>query len=781
MKQLIFFLFSLYCLYPQITGTVIDTETSKPLSGVNITSGELGTASDNEGRFKLIVQPGKEVTFSHIGYSIISTHAFDGMIVKLKASILPGKEIVIRAGLKEESLQRSASSVTVIDALSIKRIDGNHFQDVMESIPNFNAAGGTSRPRYFQIRGIGERSQYFAEGPPNFSVGFVMDDIDLSGMGMAGLLYDLEQIEVFKGPQSTIFGPNALAGLISLRSKEPNQSFTANIRLTGGTDNIQRLNGMVNIPLGETLALRMALESGSGDGFRTNKFLNKTNTNGRNETIVREKLLFVPTENFNTILTFFHAKLDNKYDTWAPDNNEYLFTYTNQQGIDSQETNAFSLRTNLSRKNLNATLIVSQSETDLIHAYDGDWGNDDYWLHPPYNFDPNVTYWNYEFYDRTDRNRKNQTMEGRISYGDVILGYHTKSLEEKDNASGWLYGGDASLAQSKFNFDVSAVFAQMERNISEKIIVLANVRKETNKLKYYGTAMGFDWDVEDYVNLEPVAFEISHNLLGGKLALQYFMRNGINVYGSVSRGYKAGGVNQHPFLVAENRPYDPEFMTNFEIGLRRYTENSTLHFSAFAGKRMDQQVSISSQQTVGDPNSFIFYTANATTGSLSGFELDGTFKLNQTLSISGSLGILNTHVEAFTFESDAGITTTFGNREAAHAPKYTGILAVNYGGENGLFTRVELLGKDKFYFSDSHNEISDLYQLLNGHFGYDFGNWSIKFWGRNILNTRYATRGFYFGLEPIWNEELQDHEYPDKKYVSFGDPVYFGVTVDYNF
>jgi hypothetical protein len=222
-------------------------------------------------------------------------------------------------------------------------------------------------------------------------------------------------------------------------------------------------------------------------------------------------------------------------------------------------------------------------------------------------------------------------------------------------------------------------------------------------------------------------------------------------------------------------------MTNFEIGLRRYTENSTLHFSAFAGKRMDQQVSISSQQTVGDPNSFIFYTANATTGSLSGFELDGTFKLNQTLSISGSLGILNTHVEAFTFESDAGITTTFGNREAAHAPKYTGILAVNYGGENGLFTRVELLGKDKFYFSDSHNEISDLYQLLNGHFGYDFGNWSIKFWGRNILNTRYATRGFYFGLEPIWNEELQDHEYPDKKYVSFGDPVYFGVTVDYNF
>jgi len=775
MKQLIFFLFSLYCLYPQITGTVIDTETSKPLSGVNITSGELGTASDNEGRFKLIVQPGKEVTFSHIGYSIISTHAFNGMIVKLKASILPGKEIIIRAGLKEESLQRSTASVTVIDAISIKRTDGSHFHDVIGSIPNFNAAGGTSRPRYFQIRGIGERSQYFAEGPPNFSVGFVMDDIDLSGMGMAGFLYDLEQIEVFKGPQSTIFGPNALAGLISLRSKEPNQSFTANIRLTGGTNNIQRLNGMVNIPLGETLALRMALESGSGDGFRTNKFLNKTNTNGRNETIVREKLLFVPTENFNTILTFFHAKLDNKYDTWAPDNNKDLFTYTNQKGIDSQATDAFSLRTNYSQNKLNATLIVSQSETDLVHAYDGDWGNDDYWLQPPYYFDPNVTYWNYEFYDSTARNRLNKTIEGRIRYGDIVVGYYVKSLKEKDDANGWLYGGDASSATSQFDFNVSAVYTQIEKKLFNKFVLLATVRKETNSIKYEGKANYYGEP------LDFVSFNMKHNLWGGKFALQYFTNDNLNLYASMSYGYKAGGVNQHPFLASENRPYNPEFMTNFEIGLRRYVEKSTLHLSAFLAKRLDQQVSISSQQQEGDPNSFVFYTSNATTGSLNGLELEGSFQLSSALSFTGSLGLLNTHVDAFAFESDSGVILTLGDRSAAHAPKYSFNIAVDFGQDEGIFARVELSGKDKFYFSESHNEISNPYQLLNGHIGYNFGNWSVKIWGRNILDIRYEIRGFYFGLEPIWNDELQDHEYPAKKYVSYGDPEHFGVTVDYNF
>ncbi len=81
--------------------------------------------------------------------------------------------------------------------------------------------GGTSRPRYFQIRGIGEREQY--EGAPNPSVGFLIDDIDFSGLGMPATLYDLKQIEVLRGPQGTQYGANALAGLIVVRSNDPDR------------------------------------------------------------------------------------------------------------------------------------------------------------------------------------------------------------------------------------------------------------------------------------------------------------------------------------------------------------------------------------------------------------------------------------------------------------------------------------------------------------------------------------------------------------------------------
>ena len=85
-------------------------------------------------------------------------------------------------------------------------------------VPNLNWSGGTSRPRYFQLRGIGELEQY--QGAPNPSVGFLIDDIDFSGVGMPATLFDVEQVEVLRGPQGTRYGANALAGLIKIKTHD---------------------------------------------------------------------------------------------------------------------------------------------------------------------------------------------------------------------------------------------------------------------------------------------------------------------------------------------------------------------------------------------------------------------------------------------------------------------------------------------------------------------------------------------------------------------------------
>ena len=89
-------------------------------------------------------------------------------------------------------------------------------QEITHKVSNLNYAQGTSRPRYYQIRGLGELSQFSGEGAPHFYVGYSIDNIDFSGIGMLGNLFDIKQIEVFKGPQSTLFGQNSMGGQINI-------------------------------------------------------------------------------------------------------------------------------------------------------------------------------------------------------------------------------------------------------------------------------------------------------------------------------------------------------------------------------------------------------------------------------------------------------------------------------------------------------------------------------------------------------------------------------------
>src|SRR5271156_358054 len=133
-------------------------------------------------------------------------------------------EIVVTASLRSTSVADLPQSVTVIDRDALQGAGVQHFEDVLGLVPDLNWASGTSRPRFFQLRGIGEVEQY--QGAPNPSVGFLIDDIDFSGVGMPATLFDTQQIEVLRGPQATVYGANALAGLISVHTADPSADFS---------------------------------------------------------------------------------------------------------------------------------------------------------------------------------------------------------------------------------------------------------------------------------------------------------------------------------------------------------------------------------------------------------------------------------------------------------------------------------------------------------------------------------------------------------------------------
>ena len=193
----------------------------------------------------------------------------------------------------------------------------------------------------------------------------------------------------------------------------------------------------------------------------------------------------------------------------------------------------------------------------------------------------------------------------------------------------------------------------------------------------------------------------------------------------------------------------------------------------FHTMRRRQQVSLSTQQEPGNPNSFLFFIANASSGRNSGIEWEQTYRPVERLNLFGSLAYLNTRVDAYTFETAAGESQTLGDRASAHAPEYSLRGGAHYRTSNGIFGRLEVTSMDEFFFSDSHNQRSEPYQLVNGSLGYERGNWKLNLWGRNLLDERYATRGFYFGLEPP--------KFDTKLYKSYGDPRQFGVTLSARF
>lgn len=695
---------------------------------------------------------------------------------------------VVTGELWESELQKTTASITVLseDALESKGVQ--HFEDVINAIPNLTWTGGTSRPRYIQIRGIGENSQYEGETPDS-SVRFLIDDLDLTGLGSAGNLFDVQQVEVLRGPQAGAFGANAAGGVVKIVTKQPTPYCTGQAEATVGTDDLRAGGVVIGGPLlkndPEQLTFRLSAHKLVQNGFRNNEYLDKEDTNDRDELMTHVKLRWLANEDWAFHGALFYSDIDNGYDEFNLANDADN-TDSDEPGRDEQATLGVSLRSTWTGPDaFTLSSITAFTTTDSLYSYDSDWSN-------PVDKNPNLA-GNYGAFLATERDRDVFSEELRFDSNDQedalgwidrwTLGFYFHMLEE-DTAISYdeVYEGWAEDAyiESTYETETFAAYAQFAHDFTESTRLSIGLRVEhhevnfaTNTINnYYGDLIGGMTRADQ-----------SNTLFGGKLTLDHDLNVDHTLFATTSRGYKAGGANsgafQFPFDPAV---YDDETLYNLEFGLRSSWFDGRLRSSitAFYLQRKDAQF----RDSRGSGGFFRYLTVNGEDAAHYGLETEITWYIDEAWTLYASLGLLETDRDSYdTTASDEDVDDTLDAdddddpliitvdpRALSNAPSYSYRVGLSYDEGSGLFGNVEVAGKDDYYESNSHNQKRDYFGIVNASLGYQWDHWTVTLWAKNLFNEEYTKRIFYF-------DNLDGGV---KRYESLADPRIFGVTANYS-
>jgi len=676
----------------------------------------------------------------------------------------PLDEVVVTATLRSVPLEETPGSVSVLSGATLRDAGQQHFEDVLPLVPNLNWAGDTSRPRYFQIRGVGELQQY--QGAPNPSVGFLIDDIDFSGLGSAATLFDVDHIEVLHGPQGTLYGANALAGLIYVKSADPSDTFGGRAELDVGDYNERSYGAVLTGPVSSLdSAFRLAVQKYTSDGFYHNAYLGRSSTDNRDELTVRGKWLFEPNDAWRVELTVLRAQIDNGYDAFAIDNSRT--TESDHPGVDRQYSTGLSARSTYSGLgSATLTTIATYADTKVNYGFDSDWGNPVLWA--PYTDD---------FTEDQLRHRSTRSLELRLADTPThsahgvswLFGVYAFELRESltDTTAGiYVDPFDAtqntdslSVISSEYRSRNGALYGQLDGNFSERARWSVGLRGERHTSRYNDTTTNLD------APTTANHFGPADNLWGGQASLDYRVAEGQHVYALIARGYKASGFNLSPGLPANQLQFGPESDLNFEVGHKAQMSDGRVRIdtSLFYMMRHNEQLLTSEQLDPNNPNTFVFFTGNAKSGFNYGLESTATWAASKRLELGGSLGLLQSRYHGFVQNG-----VTLPDRALPHAPPWQAAVNATWRDPRGPYARLDVTGMGSFLYDLPPNDTrSSAYGLVNGKLGWDTSRWEAYLWGRNLLNKNYTVRGFFFGDEPP--------DFANKLYVQLGEPRNWGV------
>ncbi|MDQ8035950.1 MAG: TonB-dependent receptor [Pedobacter sp.] len=656
--------------------------------------------------------------------------------------------VVVTAQRRKENLQKVPAAITAISGNKLQDDGvGRAANDVIKYVPNASAAtsGGHTRPRWW-IRGVGTGTQGLDSPSP---IGVYLDDVYISNANATGFpVFDLERVEVLRGPQGTLWGKNTTGGAVNFVSKKPKYDSDGFARIDYGShDNllIEGAGGGTIIP--EKLAARASFHQETRDGAYENA---KTGAEdgGFSDTAGRVQFQANITPDFEALLnvhvrdyqvegntaTVLGRGVGGAYwtngATYIPSTDRYAVSANAQSGTDiSQKGANLNLKWQLNKLELTSITafegfeqeVFSDSDSTPLELSRGHSAGKSSQTSQEFRLaSPREDRWNWVTgLHYFNENIRSDSASGTLLTGDLPT---TRAQSYNDTFYTHETRSYAIFGSSTFNFtDAFALTAGLRWSSEEKSIDLKRFQATGVTT---ATAQIFrdptKWWLLNGVSGATVVQNVKQNASNSwsdwsyDLTPEYRITENQRAYFHFARGFRGGGYNTSVNVQADVNVLNPEYLTSYELGYKSEWAEGRLNFNAnvFHYDYEDMQVNYVVSSATG-PSSQL---KNAAEGSANGAEIEIEALPISNLRIKGGFGWLATNFDEFLVPNSPPLT---GNKNLAgndfvRSPHFTGVINIDY--------RVPLangddivLGTDwnyttKFYFFTNNQTDSQLWQ-----------------------------------------------------------------------
>ncbi|MCX2980135.1 TonB-dependent receptor [Halieaceae bacterium IMCC14734] len=669
------------------------------------------------------------------------------------------EEVMVTARKTAESMQSIPVAVTAFSGETINDLIMRDIRELEGMVPNvvIDSVAVAPGAASLYIRGVGTQEVEKSFDP---AVGVVIDGVPLSFVnGSMANTYDFQSIEVLRGPQGTLFGKNTTGGVFNITRTRPTGELGLSYELTAGNDGREDVKGVFNFPLGNMLAGKIGYSSQEGGGSYKNITLEKEVGNRDNQEVTAT-LLFTPVESFEALFTYTNYKDENdgiglknlaSLTAGAPVNDpelvcaafgalggcagdEALDEYTQDyfEPIDF-EADTYTLRMDWELGMGTITSITGYQETDESVPTDFDGS--------PVPF----------FHAVRDQEAEQKSTELRFASNDSLsenFDFVTGLFWAEDEYAliqntAIAFGSQLNLANNFHEKEAWAIFGEAHYTFADKWTVTAGGRYTEEEKDYSGILWSSFDGGANFLFQEEAGGKKKWDEATYKLGLDYALNDDVLTYFSFTQGFRSGGFNGRNSNESNIGPYDPEYVDNYEIGMKGDFLDNTLRFNlaAFYVDYQDKQEEVIQEYD----GASVTVVNNAATVESQGIEGELTWVATENFQINANFGYLDASYDEYIADLNGdGTATDNSHIELRRTPEWTagvsGLYSANIGpGTLSLFANYRYTDE---YWTDTSNDprgLLDERAVLDATISYNWEwdtdrNVKISLFGRDLTD-----------------------------------------------